>query len=400
MPFLLFLLHLQENGRVLIPSRIDSIYIPWLQGLKTHLSKHFPLPSGVSPLPDDVLLPPKYPIGIAEMEPADDQLQRAQEARWNVTREKHAASSHVDRPKAPEQEDDDRDRRRNDIYGFGQLARSDIAAFERLTIDSRIKPDGDNILKDRASKYDLSPLAEDNGSPPLHLLPIPGSFEVRLLTNDRVTPPTHWQDVRLLTLELYLSEDDASKKPEFFAGDTITLYPKNFPADVDKIIQLMGWETVADSPVLWKGSPEGPLWPRGMYPLPGSNLRSILLHNLDFNAIPNRTFLKQLRRHTKDEREQERLMELTQEANTQEFYDYTSRPRRTILEVLEDFPGVKIPMHYALEVFPVIRGREFSIANCTHAIHDETTEVLLIELLVALVEYKTIIRKPRQVSQC
>ncbi|PSR80632.1 hypothetical protein BD289DRAFT_373696 [Coniella lustricola] len=382
---------------------IDSIYLPWLQGLKTHLSKQFPLPSGISPLPDDELLPPKYPIGIAKMDLAQEQPLCADDARWVANLEKHAASSHIHHPKSTKQEDDDRDLRRNDIYGLGQLARSDMDAFERLTIDGRKQLDADNVLKDPPSSYDLNPLTGDvegdgdDGLPPNHLLPIPGTYEVRLLSNDRVTPSTHWQDVRLLTLEKYVSEDeDENERAEFYAGDTITLFPKNFPADVEKIIQLMDWEEVADSPVLRMDSPEEPLWPRDMYPLQGSSLRQILLNNLDFNAIPSRTFLKQLRRHTNDEREKERLMELTQEANTQEFYDYTSRPRRTILEVLEDFPGVKVPMSYALETFPVIRGREFSIANCSHTARDEGSGNILIEVLVALVEYKTIIRKPRQ----
>ncbi|KAF3767798.1 riboflavin synthase domain-like protein [Cryphonectria parasitica EP155] len=374
---------------------IDSIYLPWYQGLQSHLSNRYPLPSGIAPIPNDQLLPPKYPIEVAEMDPKD--LNHANEnASWEANREKHAALSHVQHPKSTSQEADDQDLRRNDLNGYGELARHGALSLERLKIRGPAKPDGDNILKDHPHKYDLNRPAREDGPPPTELLPIPGTRECKLLSNKRVTPDSHWQDVRLLTMEIYKSDWNKSELPDFLPGDTIMIYPKNFPSDVQKLIHLMGWDPVADLRINWSSKLGQVSVPRGMHPIDNSTLRDILLHNLDFNAIPTRTFLKQLRRHTRDEREQERLLELTLESNTQEFYDYTSRPRRTILEVLEDFPGVQVPVRYALEAFPIIRGRAFSIANSAFEHHDETAETRIVELLVALVEYKTIIRKPRR----
>lgn len=318
-------------------------------------------------------------------------------ARWEANRCKHAALSHIHDPKTDDQERDDVDARRDDLDGLGQLARAGGTISDRLTRGGQVQLDKDNILKDYPVNYDLKKLVENGGTPPRELLPIPNTWDGILLKTTRATPESHWQDVRLLTIDIKTSDWNDSI-PLLQPGDNVILYPKNFPADAQKLIVQMGWQSIADKSVEWNNQGGRPRCPRNLHPIDYASLRDILLHNLDINAVPNRTFLKQLRRHTDDEREKERLLELTEESNTQEFYDYTSRPRRTILEVLEDFPGVKIPMEYALEIFPIIRGRPFSILNHVEAHQDEKADTRSVQILVALVEYKTIIRKPRQVN--
>lgn len=370
---------------------IDTIYLPWLQGFKSYVSSELPLPEGVTPIPDDELLPPRYPIAVEEMD-ID---------RYEANRLKHAASSHIHHPKDDACERDDQDARRNSLSGSGQFMRAGTALSDRLVAKGRIQPDKDNILKDHPVNYDLLKPTADVESPPGDTLPLPQGFYSTLVHNKRVTPQGHWQDVRLLTLTVMKSEWE-NYLPLLQPGDNAIIYPKNFPSDAQRLIEMMGWDSLADQKIVWHEKDDSGArklrCPRNMYPLEEGTLRDILIHNLDITAVPNRTFLKQLRRHTEDEREKERLLELTQESNTQEFYDYTSRPRRTILEVLEDFPAVKIPVRYALDIFPLIRGRPFSIANHAGDHQDEEASVRTIQLLVALVEYKTIIRKPRQVG--
>lgn len=369
---------------------IDSIYLPWFQGLKSHLLELFPLPANLSAIPEDQLLPPKYPI-MFELE--DN----------NVVAQKSAALSHIAKPKSLDEELDDQERRLNDLRGLGRYAREGGTISDRLTganiagLD-HVRLDNDNILKDHPQCYDLetSP-AKADGPHKTKFRPIPGTWSATIHQIERVTPEDHWQDVRRLEINVYDSDWNEGV-PLLRPGDTLTIFPKNFPAEVDKLIKMMDWTEDANKRIVWATREGRPNHPRDLYPVYNATLRDLLIHNLDINAIPNRTFLKQLQRHTSDEREKERLLELTQEENTQEFYDYTSRPRRTILEVLEDFPAVKIPFNYALEIFPIIRGRAFSIANSDLSHQDEKSREHVVELLVALVQYKTIIRKPRQVS--
>jgi sulfite reductase alpha subunit-like flavoprotein len=47
----------------------------------------------------------------------------------------------------------------------------------------------------------------------------------------------------------------------------------------------------------------------------------------------------------------------------EDLYDYSSRVRRTIVEVLDDFKHLKIPINYIFDIFPPLRPREFSIAS-------------------------------------
>lgn len=89
------------------------------------------------------------------------------------------------------------------------------------------------------------------------------------------------------------------------------------------------------------------------------------------------------------EREQEKLREFGSLDEPEDLYDYANRPRRLILETLLEFQNnLTIPISYILDLFPLIKPRMFLIAS-----RPSTSEV---ELVVAIVEYKTIIRKIRR----
>ena len=236
--------------------------------------------------------------------------------------------------------------------------------------------------------------------PPDDLLEIPGTLTAEVLKNDRMTPKAHWQDVRHLVLQVScregLSLDEA-------AGSTAIIWPKNYPEDVQTLIDMMGWGEIADKVLdlddqILSQKSNLHLFSRS------ETLRDLLTHNFDINSVPKRSFIEDLAFFTKEPMEIERLQELAQSGNEQEYYDYTSRPRRTIIELLRDFPGVKVPFEHALDLFPLIRGREFSLANGDittpnppeAATTPDPPHLLKLELIIALLEYRTIIRKPRQ----
>jgi sulfite reductase alpha subunit-like flavoprotein len=154
------------------------------------------------------------------------------------------------------------------------------------------------------------------------------------------------------------------------------IYPKNFPADVDEFIKLMHWEDVADRPIeiiTSRANASGQATTPS--PLRHFNLGSIdltlrwLLENvIDIMSIPRRSFFANLSyfagTSTEDEEYQkERLLELANPELIDELWDYTTRPKRTILEVMMDFTTVQIPWQYALSALPLMRGRQFSIAS-------------------------------------
>ncbi|KAI5463124.1 hypothetical protein BGZ63DRAFT_184037 [Mariannaea sp. PMI_226] len=229
------------------------------------------------------------------------------------------------------------------------------------------------------------------GPPPNQLLPIPNSWTASLAGNKRLTPKSHWQDVRLVSFDIP-SVDGQQLRCN--PGDCLTIYPKSFPEDAQKLIMLMGWEDVADKPL--DLSVCGPL-PHNLYADQRTTLRDLLVNNIDITAIPRRSFLKSMSYFSTNPDHKERLLEFTQTEYIDEYFDYATRSRRSILEVLEEFTSVKIPAERILDIFPLIRGRDFSIANGGDALNHPSQEgVTRVELLVALVKYRTILRKPRE----
>lgn len=208
-------------------------------------------------------------------------------------------------------------------------------------------------------------------------------------------------------------EDNATAIPNLLPGSTLVIYPKNYPEDVQQLIDLMGWNGLADRPlerVPYVKRTAGPnSLPHSLrsrfsgaskvHTWDGATLRDLLTHNFDITSVPKRNFIRELAAFTTSDMEKERLQELTAMGNLHDFYDYTSRPRRTILELLQDFPHLKIPFERTMDLFPVIRGREFSIANGGVSLRADSSGDpgrVTVEILAAMVEYRTIIRKPRQ----
>ena len=220
-------------------------------------------------------------------------------------------------------------------------------------------------------------------------------LHVTLKENKRLTPETHWQDVRQL-------EFGSSSNSSYSPGDVLTIFPKNQSGDVDKLLSLMEWTAVADEELTFvrnsaSNAHESYLPPPIDFrhtPTP-MTLRSILTNNLDLTAIPKRSLFSLIAHFTKDQMQKERLLDFTKPEYIDELYDYTSRPRRSILEVLQEFDTVKIPWQWAAKVLPELRGRQFSIASGGQLKADPHGHSRF-ELLVAIVRYKTVIKKIRE----
>ena len=235
-----------------------------------------------------------------------------------------------------------------------------------------------------------------------------------MVQNKRVTAPQHWQDVRHINL--------VTPEPMLYqCGDMISITPKNFAEDVQALIDLMDWNEHADQPVsLIPGSGSGsgtitpessstmttstssPTSPASLPPIPNLEeypnltLRLLLTDYLDIKSIPRRSFFSTIAHYTNDPMQKERLLEFTSPEYVDEFWDYTTRPRRSILEVLDEFHTVRIPWDHVPSIFPVMRGRQFSIASGGALRRNSIDGGTKFELLVAIVKYQTVIKKIRE----
>jgi len=215
------------------------------------------------------------------------------------------------------------------------------------------------------------------------------SFRVVLEQNERVTPQNHWQDVRLLKLR-------TAQPVDYMPGDALAIRPQNQPEDVEQLIDLLGWQDAADIQITLqdntKFSGADQIFDSALAGKKTFTLRELLTEYLDINAIPRRSFFGKISHFTDDEMQKERALEFTDPQYLDEYFDYATRPRRSILEVLQEFHTVKIPWQEAINIFPIMRPRQFSVASGGSLKHGGQ----MFELLVAIVKYRTVIKRIRE----
>lgn len=300
--------------------------------MRKHLLKKFPLQEGIHPIPEDVLLQPKWTLALVDEAHSDLSTTISNGSSPIVT------TNEFHGPKA-------------ERGGASTPAGQVEAACKDLT--------------------------------------------VTLEENTRVTPTTHWQDVRNLAFT-------TPEQVRYAPGDILTVYPKNSPDDVSHFLEVMDWTSMADKPIHL--IPTGPVSATHSYPPPptprlttqsSTTLRTLLADHLDMTAIPRRSFFSLIAHFTGDRMHKERLLDFTNPEYVDELYDYTTRPRRSIIEVLQEFESVKIPWQWAATVLPILRGRQFSIASGGQLRSGQGGGTRF-ELLVAIVKYRTVIKKIRE----
>ncbi|ODQ59409.1 hypothetical protein WICANDRAFT_63904 [Wickerhamomyces anomalus NRRL Y-366-8] len=200
-----------------------------------------------------------------------------------------------------------------------------------------------------------------------------------VVLNKRITSDDHFQDVRHFRIQ------DDDEQLDYSPGDTMALYPTNDSREVDALIEIQNWTDIADRRVIIEND-HLPIIDGGLIKTP--TLRSLITHHLDLKAIPRRSFFALLWHFASDEREREKLQEFSSYKDPEELYNYANRPRRSILETIQEFFSVKIPIEYLLDLFPIIKPRLFSISSPPSS--DK------VDLTVAVVQYKTMIRRIRK----
>ncbi|XP_017690208.1 PREDICTED: NADPH-dependent diflavin oxidoreductase 1 isoform X1 [Lepidothrix coronata] len=252
--------------------------------------------------------------------------------------------------------------------------------LEIISPDTRLPP-----------KYTLHYLPEDSPPPegalpqPTALRAVPSElrpFAAPVVSNQRVTAQSHFQDVRLIEFDI------TGSAITFSAGDVVMIQPQNCPEDVQQFCQLLRLDP--DRHFVLKPTEPGTSLPP-LLPQP-CTIRHLVTHYLDISCVPRRSFFELLSYFSTNELEREKLQEFSSAQGQEELYSYCNRPRRTTLEALWDFPHTTcaIPADYLLDLIPRIRPRAFSIASSLLAHPDR------IQILMAVVQYKTRLSKPRR----
>lgn len=305
---------------------IETMYNEWQARFCESLLKAFPLPEGVDVIPGEKLLPAKYPVKVLTNKPKRD-----------TSDADHVACSRKD------------------------VLTGTVVGNERVTAKGHFQD---------VRFFQI----DEEGS------------EMANLTRDFSKLNSESRDVKEASRDVVeVSREVPADSPlDFTTGDTVSLFPQNFPADVDLLLRDQGWEDVADYKLDVTTLP--PI--EGGYVTP-LTLRSLITHHLDIMSIPRQSFFTYVFHFATSERQKERLQEFSQPGEgLEDLFDYANRPRRSILEVVTEFDSLKIPLKYVLDVFPLMRPRLFSISQKAHT--------MPIQLCVAIVKYQTIIKRIRE----
>nr|KAI8729307.1 diflavin oxidoreductase 1 [Biomphalaria glabrata] len=207
-------------------------------------------------------------------------------------------------------------------------------------------------------------------------------FHARMIENKRVTSPDHFQDVRLIKLDISGSD------LHYIPGDVAVVSPQNMPDTIQAFLCVTGLDPNTLF-TLEQNDPDVPLPPN--FPDP-CTVQWLVTHYLDINSVPRRSFFELLKYHSQDELEKEKLEDFCSAQGQEELFSYCNRVKRTILEVLQDFSktATNIPLEYLFDIIPPLQPRSFSIASSPKAHPNE------IHLLMAVVNYKTKLHLPRR----
>ena len=121
-----------------------------------------------------------------------------------------------------------------------------------------------------------------------------------------------------------------------------------------------------------------------------NQLKTIATQYWDLATPPRARVFELLSLNCENELEKEKLLEFSSLAGQEDLYAYVNRPRRTILEVLEDFrhATAKLTLQSLFEMFQPIKPRPFSIASSSLSGK--------LDILVAIVEYYTNMKAARK----
>ncbi|XP_047036236.1 NADPH-dependent diflavin oxidoreductase 1 [Helicoverpa zea] len=211
---------------------------------------------------------------------------------------------------------------------------------------------------------------------------------LEITKNIRTTHESHYQDVRLITLQ---TADDS--KLNYKPGDVFNIRPRNCKAEVDDLFNLFEEHNIDIKPhyklIVEEYHEDMPVPAFLKQP---HTLYEIAEQYWDLHCYPTQYVFSLLAQVSEDKLEREKCIQLSSPEGQEDWLNYCRRPKRSVLEVLHDFhkSASKLTLDVVFELFSTIKPRSFSIASSSLP-----TEGRTIDLLVAVVNYRTTMKKPR-----
>lgn len=216
-------------------------------------------------------------------------------------------------------------------------------------------------------------------SPKLHCL-------ARMIENKHLTAENSERDVRHIEFDLGCSGI------HYEAGDVLEVMPRQNAVAVDAFIKRCCLDPDAYITVEATNSSK-PIRGRDKGPLPSQTpvkLRTLVESTMDIaSASPRRYFFEVMSHFVTAEHEKERLQYFASPEGRDELYQYNQKERRSVIEVLEDFPSAHLPLEWLLQLVPRLQTRMFSISSSPLAHPNQA------HITVAVVSWMTPFKRKR-----
>ena len=160
---------------------------------------------------------------------------------------------------------------------------------------------------------------------------------------------------------VHVEVDISGSKASYIAGDHIGVYPENAPEIVAEAARLLGhplnkcfrMEIVGENEDLNEPPVHGPV-----------TLEFVLARFVDLLSAPSKASLKMLSAFATDGEEHEKLVRMSGLNGVEEYDKYIHAPKRSLLEVLNDFPSAKPTLGAFLgSIAPHLQPRYYSISS-------------------------------------
>ncbi|KAK0572444.1 hypothetical protein LWI29_031550 [Acer saccharum] len=179
---------------------------------------------------------------------------------------------------------------------------------------------------------------------------------LKMIKNQPLTRAGGGKDVRHFEFEF------VSSVIQYEVGDVLEILPSQDPAAVDAFLQCCNLNPEAFIIVhrtdirnngTFMNTTESPI-----------KLRTFVELTMDVaSASPRRYFFEVMSFFAKAEHERERLQYFASPEGRDDLYQYNQKERRTVLEVLQDFPSVQMPFEWLVQLVPPLKSRAFSISS-------------------------------------
>ncbi|KAL8549777.1 hypothetical protein ACS0TY_008566 [Phlomoides rotata] len=174
---------------------------------------------------------------------------------------------------------------------------------------------------------------------------------------------------------------------DYEVGDVLEVLPRQSPAAVNAFLQRCNLNPESYITVQPRDNINGFQNP-SMFPV---KLKSFVESTMDVaSASPKRYFFEVMSFFATAEHEKERLQYFVSPEGRDDLYQYNQKERRTVLEVLEDFPSVQMPLEWLVQLVPPLKTRAFSISS-SHSAHPNQ-----VHLTVSIVSWTTPYKRKRE----